>query len=95
MVHKSWNTVFGHEPRHTPAANTDEDSDPPQTSTTLRKKITKREKRHAGAFSAIFTCLDKVTFTKVFQLNSDSAIWARLTDEFGQVSDVKRADHIS
>jgi hypothetical protein len=55
----------------------------------LRKSITDWEARHDLARYPFLTCLEPEELIKVYLLQTAQEIWARLSDEYGQISDLK------
>jgi hypothetical protein len=51
----------------------------------------KLQKQDALARQALLACLASEELTKVYHLKSSHEIWRRLADEYGTVSDLKRA----
>jgi hypothetical protein len=75
----------------TPSESTpDRDAEPPLTAA-QRKLIEKWQLRHDRALQALLSCLKPAELTKVYHLHSAHAVWKRLADEYGGVSDLKRA----
>jgi len=56
-----------------------------------RKLIEKWQLRHDLARQALLASLEPAELTKVYHLQSAHEIWKRLADEYGGVSDLKRA----
>ena len=96
--------VLGYEPKPivsgqaviTPAADESSDQDAAvhalaPISAAQRKAIAKWEQQDGLARQALLACLQKAELTKVYQLKSAHEIWARLAEEYGPVSDVRRA----
>ena len=93
--------VLGHEPNpsperaasSTPSSDTPGDGDVPERPITAaqRKSIEQWQSRHDLARQALLTCLEPAELTKVYHLHFAYEIWKRLADEYGAVSDLKRA----
>jgi hypothetical protein len=60
-----------------------------------RKSIEKWQTHHNLAHQALLACLAPEELTKVYQLHSVHEIWKRLADEYGPVSDFRRAQATS
>jgi gag-polypeptide of LTR copia-type len=56
-----------------------------------RKSIEQWQSRHDLARQALLTCLEPTELTKIYHLQLAHEIWKRLADEYGAVSDLKRA----
>ena len=56
-----------------------------------RRSITKWQQQDDLARQALLACLQTAELTKVYQLQSAHEIWARLAEEYGPVSDIRRA----
>ena len=56
-----------------------------------RKSIEKWQYHHDLAHQALLACLRFAELTKVYQLKSAHEIWKRLADEYGPISDIRRA----
>jgi len=92
--------VLGHEANpsperaasSTPSENTpaDHDAEPPITAA-QRKLIEKWQLHHDLACQSLLSCLQPAELTKVYHFQSAHHIWKRLADEYGGVSDLKRA----
>jgi hypothetical protein len=56
-----------------------------------RRSIEKWQQQDDLARQALLACLETAELTKVYQLQSAHEIWARLAEEYGPVSDIRRA----
>ena len=93
--------VLGREPNpnperaasSTPSSDTPGDGDVQERPVTAaqRKSIEQWQSRHDLARQALLTCLEPAELTKVYHLQLASEIWKRLADEYGAISDLKRA----
>lgn len=80
QVTKGLDIVLGHESRpETPANPT-----PAQ-----RRDLADRDQRHAPARVALLNALEESELIKVYELDNANAIWNRLADEFGLISDLQ------
>ena len=103
-VYGALDIVLGYEPKpivseqvNTTQA-TDESSDQDAAvqalapiSAAQRRVLAKWEQQDDLARQALLACLQKAELTKVYQLQSAHEIWARLAEEYGPVSDIRRA----
>jgi hypothetical protein len=90
--------VLGHEPSPERAASstpsgTPGDADVVERPITAaqRKSIEQWQQRHDLARQALLACLQAEELTKVYNLQSAHEIWKRLAEEYGAISDLKRA----
>lgn len=93
--------VLGREPNPERAASSTPSEDTPDhdaeqarvapLSAAQRKLIEKWQLRHDLARQALLACLQPAELTKVYHLQSAHDIWKRLADEYGGVSDLRRA----
>src|SRR5437762_338574 len=99
-VHGVLDIVLGREPNperavlSTPSDELSSDVDGAQArpiTAAQRKSIEKWQYRHDLAHQALLACLRSAELTKVYQLKSAYEIWKRLADEYGPVSDIRRA----
>jgi hypothetical protein len=101
-VHGVLDIVLGREPHPNPAraisstpslshdeANQDTVAQP--LTAAQRKAIEKWEHKDSLAHQALLNCLQTNELTKVYQYTMAYEIWKRLADEYGRVSDLKRA----
>ena len=63
----------------------------PHITPAQRKSIVEGEHKDSLARQVLLACLRPAELTKVYQLQSAHEIWTRLGDEYGVVSDVRRA----
>jgi hypothetical protein len=100
-VHGVLDIVLGREPNperavlSTPSDESSGDADAAQErpiTAAQRRSIEKWEHRHDLRRQA---CLEPAELIKVYQLQSAHEIWKRLADEYGAISDFKRAQATS
>lgn len=103
-VHGVLDIVLGREPNperavlSTPSDESSSDADVAQArpvTAAQRKAIEKWQHRHDLAHQALLACLQPAELTKVYQFKSAHEIWKRLADEYGPVSDIRRAQATS
>ena len=82
-VYNCLDIVKGTEPNPTPATGV--------TTPAVRKTIASWINRHALAREALLRCLERSELIKVHDLQLASQIWARLKEEYGNVSDALHA----
>ena len=58
---------------------------------TQRKDLAEWQRKHDLAYEALLTSLEPSEHLKVYRLRSANAVWSRLHDEYGQVSDLRRS----
>jgi hypothetical protein len=75
----------------TPSESTPDHNAEPPLSAAQRKLIEKWQLRHDLSRQALLSCLQPAELTKVYHLQSAHDIWKCLADEYGGVSDLKRA----
>ena len=55
-----------------------------------KNRILHYEQRHNRAYQALINCLETPEAIKVYSLNSAHAVWKRLEEEYGQISEIRR-----
>src|SRR5271156_1916546 len=81
-VHGVLNIVLGTEAKRTAAEDADGEA---------LAKIVDWERRHKLAKEALFSALKPAQLIRVALLDTAAAIWKRLSDEYGKISELKRA----
>jgi len=81
-VHGVLNIVLGTEAKPTAAEDADGEA---------LAKIVDWERRHKLAKEALFSALKPAQLIRVALLDTAAAIWKRLSDEYGKISELKRA----
>ena len=94
QVHKLLNLVLGREPNpfpQTDISNPDAIQAEAALTVAQRKDLVEWQRKHDLAYEALLTSLEPSEHLKVYRLRSANAVWSRLHDEYGQVSDLRRS----
>ena len=92
-VHGLLQLVKGEEQHPHPNADdtsmqTDDTDNDSELSEQIKRQILMFEKRQGLAYQALINCLDAPEAIKVYNLDTASAIWKRLEEEYGQTSEL-------